>query len=176
MEGTAVSDALPDQKTDLTATVKVANINYIVNPGFEDNSDGAPWTAVSENKAPTDIQDKEADAHDGTKAFHYYNAKDFWFDMQQEITDIPAGQYKLTSYIQGGDMGSDAVIYMYAIVDDDMIYQSDDITVDGWQQWKEATIVDIKIGEGSKVLVGYRIESAGGGWGTIDDFDLSLYN
>ena len=176
VEGTAVSDALPDQKTDLTATVKVANINYIVNPGFEDNSDGAPWTAVSENKAPTDIQDKEADAHDGTKAFHYYNAKDFWFDMQQEITDIPAGQYKLTSYIQGGDMGSDAVIYMYAIVDDDMIYQSDDITVDGWQQWKEATIVDIKIGEGSKVLVGYRIESAGGGWGTIDDFDLSLYN
>jgi len=176
VNGTAVSDALPGEEIQVTATVNVANINYVVNPSFEDDNVGSPWNSFSDGgSAPVDIQDKEADAHDGTKAFHYYKAADFAFDMQQEITDIPAGTYVLTSYIQGGDMGENAVIYMYAFVGEKEM-DSESITVDGWQQWKKAEIRDIEVHEGDTVTIGYYIESAGGGWGTIDDFDLSLMN
>ena len=172
------TDAIPDEEYEFIATVRVANINYVVNPGFEDNADGAPWTAAALDggSAPTDIQDKEADAYDGTKAFHYYNVKDFDFEVQQEISDIPTGTYRLTSYIQGGDMGENAVIYMYAVVGGDMVYESEPVTVDGWQQWKKAEILNISVTDADTVSVGYHIESAGGGWGTIDAFELSLQN
>lgn len=178
IQGIAVSDALPGEEIEIGAVVNVANINYVVNPSFEDNEDGRPWTSVASGggSAPTDIQDKESDAYEGTKALHYYKVTDFNFNLQQEITDIPAGKYELTSYIQGGDMGENALIYMYAITGDGTMYESDHITVDGWQQWKDARIGDIDVTEGDTVLIGYRIESAGGGWGTIDDFNFSFMN
>ena len=72
-------------------------------------------------------------------------------------------------------MGENAVIYMYAYIGDKEM-DSEKITVDGWQQWKKAEIRDIEIHEGDTVTIGYYIESSGGGWGTIDDFDLSLMN
>ncbi len=176
VNGTAVSEALPGEEIPLTAIVNVANINYVANPSFEEDNVGSPWNSFSDSgSAPVDIQDKEADAYDGTKAFHYYKASDFAFDMQQEIKDIPAGTYVLSSYIQGGDMGENAVIYMYVIIGETETL-SENITVDGWQQWKRAEIKDITISDGDTVIIGYHIESAGGGWGTIDDFNLSLIN
>ncbi len=172
----AKSDALPDKEFTIKGLVNVANINYIVNPGFEEDKVGSPWNSFSDSgSAPVDIQDKEADAHEGTKAFHYYKAADFSFDMQQEISDIPAGKYKLTAYIQGGDMGSAENIIMY-ISNGENKQEVTAPKLDGWQQWKEIVISDIEINEGDIVTVGFHVESSGGGWGTIDDFDLSLQN
>lgn len=172
--GTAVSEALPGEEIAISASVNVANINYIVNPSFEDDKVGSPWNSFSDSgSAPVDIQDKEADAHDGTKAFHYYKAADFAFDMQQEITDIPSGTYSLTSFIQGGDMGSAESVTMYISVGDER-KEVQAPSLDGWQQWKELRITDIDVTDGDTVVIGFHIEGSGGGWGTIDDFDLSL--
>ncbi len=174
IEGTGKSEALPGEELPLSATVNVSNINYVVNAGFEDDKVGSPWNSSSESgSAPVDIQDKEADAHEGTKAFHYYKAGDFSFHMWQTIEDIPAGTYELTSYIQGGDMGKDEEIYMFVLVGDQELHADCD-SLSGWQQWKELRIEDISVADGDIVTIGYEVKGSGGGWGTIDDFNLSL--
>ena len=175
VRGRAESTAIPGKTIDVTANVNVSNINYIRNPGFEDEVTDE-WSAVTlEGGGATDIQDKEADAHSGTKAFHFYRAKEFAFNMQQEVIDIPAGIYDLSAFVQGGDMGDDSSVIMYIYVNDTK-YETENIKLDGWQQWKEMRIDNIEISEGDVVLVGCNVSGGAGGWGTIDDFALSLAN
>ncbi|MCR4990700.1 MAG: glycosyl hydrolase 53 family protein, partial [Lachnospiraceae bacterium] len=173
VKGKAQCSAMPGVETEVTAKVNVANINYIVNPGFEEEVAGE-WTAETfGGGTATDIQDKEADAYGGTKAFHYYKAKDFSFNMHQEVSEVPEGTYVLTAFVQGGDMGADASVIMYADINGQR-YETENITLDGWQQWKEMKINGLEIKDGDTVTVGCEVTASGGGWGTIDDFDLSL--
>ena len=173
VSGKAVSDAMPGKEISVKATVDVSNINYILNPGFEDEITGEWSYTTYEGKNAADIQDKEADAHGGTKAYHFYSAKEFSCDLQQNVTEIPAGNYTLTAYTQGGDMGEEGYVIMYIYVNSDR-YESEVIKPDGWQNWKEMKIKDIMINEGDTVIVGCITVSGAGGWGTVDDFDLSL--
>ncbi|MCR4788817.1 MAG: glycosyl hydrolase 53 family protein [Lachnospiraceae bacterium] len=173
VNGKAECSAMPGKETAVKARVNVANINYIVNPGFEEEV-GEEWIAETfGGGTATDIQDKEADAHGGTKAFHFYKAKEFSFDMHQELTDIPAGNYVLSAYVQGGDMGSESSVVMYIDVNGQR-YETGNIGLDGWQQWKEMKIEDIAIKDGDSIILGCEVTGGAGGWGTIDDFDLSL--
>ncbi len=173
ISGVSVSEALPGEEIPLNAVVSVSNINYILNPGFEDEISGE-WELLSYGGGTSaDIQDKEADAYSGTKAFHFYSAKDFSCEAKQEIGNIPAGTYVLKAVTQGGDMGNDGSVIMYADVNGTR-YESKKITPDGWQNWKEMQIDDIMIKEGDTVTVGCLVTSAGGGWGTVDDFELRL--
>ena len=161
-----------DITLEVEATVSVANINYVVNPGFEED-DASMWETIAE-KNITDIQLKEADAYSGEKAFHYYDTSDFEFNIQQEIGVLPKGEYKATAFLQGGDMGSLSNVYLYVIIGGDMVMQSDIISLDGWQNWKKAEISNISLNGEDDVTVGVYVAGSGGGWGTMDDFTFCL--
>lgn len=164
-----------DGSFDIKGSVRIAAINYIKNPDFEDE-DASMWESYfEEGKDPTDIQNKAADAYNGDKAFHFYRADKFEFDMSQTITDVPEGTYTLSAYIQGGDVGSDSDIYMFAIVDGETV-KSEKVELTGWQQWKNAIIDGIDIKADSEVIIGFHVKSGAGGWGTMDEFELSLSN
>ena len=73
--------------------------------------------------------------------------------------------------MQGGDVGADAEIYLYATVNG-TTYQSELVTLSGWCNWQVPQITGIKLDGTSDVTVGVYVKCAGGGWGTIDDFYL----
>jgi hypothetical protein len=70
-------------------------------------------------------------------------------------------------------MGKDEEIYMFVLVGDQELHADCD-SLSGWQQWKELKIEDISVADGDIVTIGYEVKGSGGGWGTIDDFNLSL--
>ena len=87
---------------------------------------------------------------------------------------LPKGEYRAAAFLQGGDMGSLSNVYLYVIIGGDMIMESDIISLDGWQNWKEAEIGNISLNGEDDVTVGVYVAGGGGGWGTMDDFTFCL--
>lgn len=159
--------------TAVTASVKVAKLNAVKNPSFEE-SDMSMWNVTySGSKNPTDVQEKEADAVSGVNSFHFWDSDVFEFDVEQTLSGLAEGNYTLNAHIQGGDVGADAEIYLYAVVDG-TTYQSDPVTLDGWVNWQVPQITDIPVSGASDLVIGMHVSSAGGGWGTIDDVYLYI--
>ena len=159
--------------TAVTAYVKVAKLNAVKNPSFEE-SDMSMWNVTYPgSKNPTDVQEKEADAVSGVNSFHFWDSDAFEFDVEQTLSGLAEGNYTLNANIQGGDVGADAEIYLYAIVDG-TTYQSDPVTLDGWVNWQVPQITDIPVSGASDLVIGMHVSSAGGGWGTIDDVYLYI--
>lgn len=159
--------------TAVTASVKVAKLNAVKNPSFEE-SDMSMWNVTYPgSKNPTDVQEKEADAVSGVNSFHFWDSDAFEFDVEQTLSGLAEGNYTLNAHIQGGDVGADAQIYLYAVVDG-TTYQSDPVTLDGWVNWQVPQITDIPVSGASDLVIGMHVSSAGGGWGTIDDVYLYI--
>ena len=132
-----------DGTHEVTATIKVANVNYVKNPSFED-ADVSMWNVTYEGSNPTDIQNKSEDAMSGVNAFHFFSdSQDVVFQVEQTLTGIPAGTYAATTNIQGGDVGDNAEVKFYVIVDGS-----------------------------TDVVIGVSVSCAKNGWGTIDDFNV----
>lgn len=161
--------------TSLSATVKVAQVNYLKNPSFE-LGDVSMWKVTPTTATnPTDIQKKETDAFSGEKSFHFWDSNDFGFEMEQTVEGLAAGKYNFEVNLQGGDMGKNAVVYLY-VIEGDAIYESEPVTLDGWCNWKTPEIKGITLATDGAITVGVHVESAGGGWGTMDDFYLYKIN
>ena len=124
-------DGVTEDGTKVQAFIKVANVNYVKNPSFEDAYDSM-WvpTYISGGNC-TDIQNKAADASSGENALHFYSTSDMEFSVEQKIEGLKADTYTLTGKMQGGDVGDDADIYLYIKVGDEIV-QSDKVTLDGW--------------------------------------------
>ena len=155
----------------ITATVKVMNINYVKNPGF-DEADMSMWT-VTDNGAgnTTDVQKKAADALSGDNAFHFYSTSEIDFTVEQEVTIVADGEYAAVANIQGGDVGSSAEIYLYVICGD-QTYRSEPAKLSGWKQWHKLKVEAIPAKTGDVVKVGMAVKAAAKGWGTMDDFEF----
>ena len=157
--------------TSIAGTVKVANINYISNPSFED-VDMTMWEVNDYGDGhSTDRLTKSGDAHSGDNSFHFWSESPISFTVSQSFTDLAAGPYAATCQIQGGDVGDGAVIYVYITVNGTE-YASDPVELTGWVNWQTALVTGVEINEGDDVTVGVHVEAAGGGWGTIDDVEF----
>lgn len=168
--GTYKVEGVCENGTEISASIKVCNVNYVKNPGFED-ADTSMWVVNSEKADPTDIQEKAADAYSGDKAFHFYSEVDMNFAVEQTISGLQAGSYNAVANLQGGDVGNDAEIYLYVKVGDE-VYTSDPVVLDGWQKWKTPVINDIPVADGLDVVVGVSFKCAAKGWGTLDDLEF----
>jgi arabinogalactan endo-1,4-beta-galactosidase len=169
--GTYTVKGTAGEDTAVTATIKIANVNYVQNPGFED-ADVSMWNVTYEGDTnPTDVQEKASDAYNGDKAFHFWSESDISFTVEQTMTGLPAGTYNATANLQGGDVGSDAEVILYVVVGDTR-YESDPVTLDGWVNWKSPVIKDIAVDGDSDVTIGVSLKCAAKGWGTIDDFEF----
>jgi len=157
--------------TEVSCVVNVAKLNYVQNPSFEE-TDVSVWNvtyAGAEN--PTDIQTKESDAVTGLNSFHFWSESVQEFKVEQTISGLDAGEYTLQAQIQGGDVGEDAEIVLYALVNG-VTYESAPVTLAGWINWQEPVVGDIPLDGASDITVGMRVKCAAKGWGTMDDFYL----
>jgi len=156
---------------DIVAEVKIVSVNYVLNGSFEDG-DVTMWNVEYPGESnPTDYQTKASDATSGERSFHFWSAKDVEFNMYQEITDIPAGTYSADCYIQGGDMGDEAQVKFYILINGEEV-GSDSVSLSGWVDWKNPSVTDIVVSENDVVTIGVSVKGAPGGWGTMDDFEL----
>lgn len=164
-----VTGSLEDGTT-VTCHVEVKMINYAKNPSFED-ADTSMWKVSYEGeKNPTDFQTKTDDAHTGDVSFHFWSESDMEFSIEQELTDLEPGTYQLLAYAQGGDVSEDAAMELYAIVDGKELTKP--FMVTGWADWKNPTIPEIKVTDGT-LTIGVRMKCNAKSWGTVDDFTLN---
>lgn len=155
----------------VTANIKVENINYLKNHSFEDK-DASMWEVTYvKNSDGTDVQTKAGDAMTGENSFHWYHTSDQEFKVEQKLTAEKTSEYTALANIQGGDVGDDAVVYLYVLVNG-VEYKSQPVVLDGWVNWKVPIITDIPVNEGDEVIVGMYVKCAAAGWGTIDDFEF----
>lgn len=172
VDGVYTIDGTLEDGTAVTATVEIANVNWVENPSFEEKN-VTMWEVTYEgDKNPTDVQTKAADAVSGENSFHFWSdSSEQIFTVSQTISGLAAGNYTVSANIQGGDVGSNAEFYLYAIVDGQE-YRSDNVTLEGWAVWQTPQITDIPIAEGQEITIGMSAKAPAKGWGTIDDFYL----
>ena len=167
--GTYTVSGTADGK-EVTCYISIVDENYVVNYSFEDE-DTAPWKITNiASGEQTDFQNKKTDAFSGTMSLHFWNASAVEFTVEQTITGLRDSTYNYSIQVQGGDVGSDAVMYIYAIADGVRYEQS--FMVDGWVNWQNPVIENIPCSSG-EITIGVYIKTAGGGWGTMDDFLLN---
>lgn len=172
-EGSYTVEGKMDDGSTVTANVQVEMLNYVVNPSFED-PDTSMWNVTYNGDVdPTDYQEKEDDAHSGTYAFHFWSGdSDMDFAIEQEITDLEAGSYRLSAFAQGGDMEESSDLELYALVNGEEA-AAESFMLTSWADWKEPVISDININAGDTLTIGVRMKCNTGSWGTVDDFTLN---
>lgn len=169
--GEYVIDGTLEDGQALTCSLTIDMLNYVANPGFEDN-DTSMWSITYEGSSnPTDFQEKEADAHDGAYAFHFWSESDMEFAIEQTVTDLPNGTYKLSVYAQGGDMNDTSSLELYAVVNGEEL--SAPFMLDGYANWQTPEIDGISVTDGT-LTIGVRMKCNAKSWGTVDDFTLNL--
>jgi len=175
--GNYTVSGLTENDQRVTAVIKVASINYVKNWSFED-SDVSMWKVSSRlSNDPTDIQNKAADAHSDNKAFHWWSNAKQDFTLEQIIEDLKSGSYYATAFAQGGDVGSDADIFLYVRIEhkdgEEEIYQ-EKIQLSGWVNWQNPEIRDIIVQDGDTAVIGINVSCAAKGWGTVDDIEFAI--
>lgn len=157
--------------TPVKCDLKVSKVNYVQNPSFEEKN-VTMWNVVYNGSAnPTDVQTKETDAVTGVNSFHFWSEEALDFSVEQTITGLAEGTYTFNANIQGGDVGSAAQIYLYAIVGE-TTYQSEPVKLQGWVNWQVPEIKGLAVDGNTDVTIGMHVTAAAKGWGTMDDFYL----
>ena len=156
-----------DNETEYSVVceLEIKKINYIKNPGLEE-VDMSMWQIDGKGVG------READNNkrSGEYSLKFWSADAVSYRVEQEISDIPAGNYEMGVFLQGGDAGNNAVFEFYITVNGETYTVQTKVT--SWQNWENPTIENISVPEGAQVTVGVKVEAAAGAWGAWDDFYL----
>ncbi len=161
------------------AYISVIEFNYLQNHSFEDG-DLTGWTVTELGSADElYVEEKLTDSLTGSWHMHFWSAAagSVEFTLEQEAADLPAGTYKFSISIMGGDCG-ETDIYAYAKVNGQIV-QTTPMTITSYGNWDTATISGIDYSEGDSLSVGIYVKCRGtgnGAWGKIDDAALNSDN
>ena len=158
---------------DAVCYLTMANFNYLANWSFEEGETG--WTATKLGSfEQLNVEDKVTDSLTGTKHYHFWDAgKDkVEFTLEQEVSELPEGNYRFEISIMGGDGGT-TEIYAYAKRGGEIIATAPTkITV--WNEWHTAAIEAIQCSEGESLTLGIYVKCSGpNAWGKIDNAKLT---
>lgn len=169
VKGTAVNG---NDKYDVTAYVKIVELNYVENYSFEDE-DESMWKITNIDDVTSEIYiiDKQSDAVTGSKSLHFYSTSDEGvnFTVEQEVKNLKAGSYKFSIVMHGSEL-TPQEIEIYAVSDGVEYKQS--LTISGWTDYKYPVIENIPCESGT-ITVGARVKAPSGSWGNLDDFVLA---
>lgn len=152
-----------DAGLDASATVTVAAENFLVNPGFEDESVSA-WSVTGDALALRAWDDP----HSGTHSAHFYSASDLTFTLAQTVTGLAEGAYVARAVGQGDGEGEIALTLASGGLESDPAA----FALDGWRVWSTPTTDAVRVGSDGTATVRVSASLAGGAWGTIDDLEL----
>ncbi|MBD5520827.1 MAG: hypothetical protein HDR03_06315 [Lachnospiraceae bacterium] len=176
------ADTIKSETYDICLTLEVLSTsNILQNPGFE-SADTSCWnTTLSETTQANitadpgnhHVERKDEDPHGGSWGWHFYSADEINFTIEQEVSDLKAGTYTVGGFIQGNGAASKDLQTLYVTVKSEngskTTYEST-CSLNGWLNWVNPEIANIKVSDGDTLTVGVEIESTvGGAWGTIDD-------
>lgn len=152
-----------------TATVTVLadageGANLVVNPGFEDGA--APWTGTGTGYTISSTNDPYA----GARSTHFWSATPYAFTVEQTVTGVPPGQYRLAARAQGGDAGASDTLRITASSGISSV--SADFGLAGFVSWQHPQTAPITVAADGVVVVSASLDLSGGAWGTLDDFAL----
>ena len=156
--------------------VSMVEYNYITDYSFEEDS--RAWIITDLKQADElYIEDKKTDSLMGSKHMHFWSAKQdsVEFTLEQIVSDLPEGKFKLQVSIMGGDCG-ETDIYAYVKIDGQEAARSAQIPITGWNNWNTGVIPEFTHPAGSEVTVGLYVKCQGSGngaWGKIDDVLLN---
>ena len=157
----------------------VAEYNYLENFGFE-TGDTTGWTVTDLAKADElHVEDKVTDSLSGTHNMHFWSAAQntVHFTVEQQAKNLPAGKYKFTISIMGGDSGEQEV-YAYVKLNGETVATAP-MEITSYGSWDTATITGLEYNEGDELVVGIFVKCQGAGngaWGKIDDAMLNKDN
>ncbi len=154
--------------------VSMVEYNFLGNYSFEDNEDGAPWVATDLTGKMDElyVEEKPSDSVTGARHYHFWSGTPgtVEFTLEQEVKELPAGQYKFAVSIMGGD-GGDSEIYAYVKVNGETV-GTDPMEVTVYNSWDTGRVEGFGVAAGDAVTVGIYVKCAGAGsgaWGKIDD-------
>ena len=156
--------------------VSMVEYNYITDYSFEEDS--RAWIITDLKQADElYIEDKKTDSLTGSKHLHLWSAKQdsVEFTLEQTVSDLPEGKFKLQASVMGGDCG-ETDIYAYVKIDGAEAARSEQIPITGWNNWNTGMIPEFTHPAGSEVTVGIYVKCQGqgnGAWGKIDDVLLN---
>lgn len=163
---------------DMTAKayISVLEFNYLENFGFE-NGDLTGWILTDIGSAEQlYAEEKATDSLSGVWHMHYWSpgANSVEFTLEQTPRDLPAGLYKFSISIMGGDSGEQEV-YAYVKRNGETVATAP-MTVTTYGNWSTGTVRGIELPEGGELTVGIYVKCSGAGngaWGKIDDAMLN---
>ncbi|MBE5887326.1 MAG: extra-cellular endo-beta-1,4-galactanase [Lachnospiraceae bacterium] len=151
--------------------VSMIEFNFLKDYSFEEESDA--WVVKAAGVMDElMVEDKATDSLTGTKHYHFWsaNSNTVNFDLEQEVKDLPAGTYKYSIAIMGGDCG-ETNIYAYVKVNGEIVAK-DSLGINGYNNWESSLIENIVYNGTDTIVVGIHVECSGegaGAWGKIDD-------
>ena len=155
----------------VSCTVNLVKYNYLVNPDFE-TGDLTGWTV--EDLGGADelyVEDKLTDSLDGTRHMHFWSGRtdSVEFTLEQEVRDLPAGRYRFSVSVMGGDAGEQEV-YAYVKLDGELVGTAP-MAITSYAEWDTGAVEEIEYAEGQTLTVGIYVRCSGAGsgaWGKID--------
>ena len=152
--------------------ISMVEYNYLADWSFEEESPAWVFTDLK-HADELYIEDKKTDSLTGSKHAHFWSAgKDtVEFTIEQAPADLPAGQYRFSASIMGGDCG-DTEVSTYVKVNGETAARSELIPITGYNDWHAGTTPAFDVPEGAEVTVGIYVKCSGegnGAWGKIDD-------
>lgn len=167
--GSYVFDGVTEGGYPTTATVTVLadageGANLVVNPGFEDGV--APWTGIGTGYTIS----SSSDPRTGARSTHFWAANPYSFTIEQTVTGVPAGTYRLSAWAQGGDAGPTDTMRISASSGISSV--SADFRLQGFANWQNPQTAPITVGADGVVVVSASLDLSGGAWGSLDDVEL----
>ncbi len=152
------------------AYVSMVEYNYLTDYSFEEGGQG--WTLTDLKKSDElYIEDKKTDSLTGNKHIHFWSSgRDRVEFTAEQRADVPAGKYRFTVSIMGGDAGR-TDIYAYVKVNGETVVTAP-MTITSYGSWDTAVTPAFIANAGDEVIAGVYVKCQGAGsgaWGKIDD-------
>src|SRR5699024_7450477 len=156
------------QSTTATVTVladETKGQHIVLNHGFADGA--AHWTGTGSGYTIS----SDSDPYEGSRSTHFWADEDYRFAIEQEITDVPPGEYVLSAKAQGGDAGATDTLGISAASGISTV--SADFELDGYQNWQSPQTEPITVGAAGVVTIRAELSLSAEAWGTLDSFSLA---
>lgn len=164
-----ISGQLEGIDEEVHATIQVLPTNYVVNPGFE-LEDLSMWSIQTVNGQVADyVSRTNNDVHSGDWTLHFWNDQPMNFTVEQTLADLTPGIYQVKVRLQGGDIGPDDRLSLYALTDD--THLEEPIILKGWMNWDTPIIEEIEVRD-QDLTIGIHLDISADSWGSIDDFEV----
>lgn len=171
-----VVESCDEQGTEFNVvwTLKVVSTsNALINGSFEFEDGKDSWTVTTGEGCSDPTSSTKENVSEGVKALNFWSENALDFEVSQTQTGLPEGVYNFSMDLQGGSTFNDKInIYIDVTKNGNTVTYTTKTKLNGWLNWQNPTISNIKITEEDTVAVRITMTADAGAWGTFDNIRL----